>query len=142
MQAGFAFLEAGSVRSKNTTNILFKNLLDTCVGCLAFWACGFAFSGTGNAFIGSTCFLLVGCNDDHLPKWFIMFVFAATSATIVSGAMAERTEFASYIVYTAFSTGDNTTSCNSFKCKSHRLLCCLICPRVSSASCGSLGLVT
>ena len=95
------------MRSKNTINILFKNFLDTCVGCIAFWACGFAFSGSGNAFIGSKCFLLIGCEHDHLliRSWFIQFVFSVTAATIVSGGMAERTEFASYLLYTAFSTG-------------------------------------
>jgi Amt family ammonium transporter len=105
MQAGFAFVEAGSVRSKNTINILFKNLLDTCVGCIAFWVCGFAFSGPGNAFIGSKCFLLIGCEHHYLRDWFIQFVFSVTASTIVSGAMAERTEFVSYLLYTALSTG-------------------------------------
>ncbi|XP_062510767.1 putative ammonium transporter 1 [Corticium candelabrum] len=104
MQAGFAFLEAGSVRSKNTTNILFKNLLDTCVGCVAFWAFGFAFTGTGNEFIGSDCFFLIGCND-HIHYWFVLFVYSVTSVTIVSGAMAERTEVASYIMFSALCTG-------------------------------------
>ena len=104
MQAGFAFLEAGSVRSKNTTNILFKNLLDTCVGCVAFWAFGFAFTGTGNEFIGSDCFFLIGCND-HIHYWFVLFVYSVTSVTVVSGAMAERTEVASYIMFSALCTG-------------------------------------
>ncbi|CAJ0953808.1 unnamed protein product, partial [Mesorhabditis belari] len=103
MQCGFAFLEAGAVRSKNTTNILIKNLLDSCIAIIGYWAIGYAFgfgktqNSTVDLFIGSSNFFLSGFND--YPKFFFQYVFAATSATIVSGAVAERCEFATYITY-------------------------------------------
>ncbi len=107
MQAGFALVEAGFTRSKNTTNILFKNLMDFCIGTIAFWAIGYGLMfGTFNGFIGSFEFL---SKVDHasalgLPNeafFFFQLVFCATAATIVSGAMAERTKFSSYLVYSA-----------------------------------------
>lgn len=105
MQAGFAMVESGFVRSKNTSNILMKNLLDACVGGLCFWAFGYAIayglSGEeSNGFIGDRNWFL---NDfDNYAFWFFRFAFAATAATIVSGAMAERTKFSAYLVYTVF----------------------------------------
>ncbi|VDL81520.1 unnamed protein product [Nippostrongylus brasiliensis] len=103
MQCGFAFLEAGAVRSKNTTNILIKNLLDSCIAVIGYWSLGwaFAFGDSSNhvvgLFIGHTQFFLAGLTN--YPKFFFQYVFAATSATIVSGAVAERCEFANYITY-------------------------------------------
>ncbi|CAJ0585369.1 unnamed protein product, partial [Mesorhabditis spiculigera] len=103
MQCGFAFLEAGAVRSKNTTNILIKNLLDSCIAIVGYWAIGYALgygqssNSTVNLFVGSSNFFLAGFSD--YPKFFFQYVFAATSATIVSGAVAERCEFACYITY-------------------------------------------
>ncbi|KAK5979937.1 Ammonium transporter [Trichostrongylus colubriformis] len=103
MQCGFAFLEAGAVRSKNTTNILIKNLLDSCIAVIGYWSLGwaFAFGDSSNniigLFIGHTQFFLDGLSN--YPKFFFQYVFAATSATIVSGAVAERCEFANYITY-------------------------------------------
>lgn len=102
MQCGFAFLEAGAVRSKNTTNILIKNLLDSCIAVVGYWAIGYAFAygtsgGVWGLFIGSEGFFLSGVDD--YPKFFFQYVFAATSATIVSGAVAERCEFMNYITY-------------------------------------------
>uniref|UniRef100_A0A1I7WL83 Ammonium transporter n=1 Tax=Heterorhabditis bacteriophora TaxID=37862 RepID=A0A1I7WL83_HETBA len=103
MQCGFAFLEAGAVRSKNTTNILIKNLLDSCIAVVGYWSLGwaFAFGESENnivgLFIGHTQFFLSGLTN--YPKFFFQYVFAATSATIVSGAVAERCEFANYITY-------------------------------------------
>ncbi|XP_078670890.1 putative ammonium transporter 1 [Branchiostoma floridae x Branchiostoma belcheri] len=107
MQAGFAFLEAGSVRSKNTTNILLKNILDVCIGAISYWAVGYAFAfGTpSNLFIGHGHFFLEGIEGSQYAHWFFHFVFAATASTIVSGAMAERTEFSAYLVYCAVLTG-------------------------------------
>ncbi|XP_068672479.1 putative ammonium transporter 1 [Montipora foliosa] len=107
MQAGFAFLEAGSVRSKNTTNILIKNVLDVFIGAIAYWLFGyaFAFGSDSNGFIGQKYFALAELPADKFSNWFFHFVFAATSATIVSGAMAERTEFHSYLMYSSFLTG-------------------------------------
>lgn len=107
MQAGFALVEAGFTRSKNTTNILFKNLMDFCIGTVVFWLIGYGLMyGTGNGFIGA--FELFS-KVDHgaaagLPNmafFFFQLVFAATAATIVSGAMAERTKFISYLIYSA-----------------------------------------
>lgn len=103
MQCGFAFLEAGAVRSKNTTNILIKNLLDSCLAVVGYWAIGFALAygpssnSTVDLFIGTSQFFL--SNFSNYPKFFFQYVFAATSATIVSGAVAERCEFANYITY-------------------------------------------
>uniref|UniRef100_A0A7E4UV93 Ammonium_transp domain-containing protein n=1 Tax=Panagrellus redivivus TaxID=6233 RepID=A0A7E4UV93_PANRE len=103
MQCGFAFLEAGAVRSKNTTNILIKNLLDSCIAVIGYWAVGWAFAygdgenSTVGLFLGTRQFFLDGVTD--YPKFFFQYVFAATSATIVSGAVAERCEFANYITY-------------------------------------------
>ncbi|XP_062518144.1 putative ammonium transporter 1 isoform X2 [Corticium candelabrum] len=104
MQAGFAFLEAGSVRSKNTTSILFKNFMNTICGCVAYWAFGYAFAfGDGNGFIGTRNFFLseIGLDDSGiLVAFFVLYVYAITAATIVSGAMAERTQLKSYYVVT------------------------------------------
>ncbi|XP_070551457.1 putative ammonium transporter 1 isoform X1 [Ptychodera flava] len=106
MQCGFAFLEAGSVRSKNTTNILIKNLLDVCLGAFAYWGIGYAFAfGSGNEFIGHRHFFFESLDTTMLSHWFFHFVFAATAATIVSGAMAERTEFGAYMIYSFIITG-------------------------------------
>jgi Amt family ammonium transporter len=105
MQAGFAMVEAGFVRAKNVTNILMKNILDACFGAIAFWAVGWglAYGVSGeasNGFAGDGQFFLNGFDD--YAGWFFQFVFAATAATIVSGAMAERTKFTAYIVYSIF----------------------------------------
>ena len=108
MQAGFALVEAGLTRSKNVSNIMMKNLMDFSAGVLAFGAVGFALAfGAGNSFFGTEGWFL---NANHftegsfgtlsLPTFFIFQVaFAATAATIVSGAMAERTKFRSYFIY-------------------------------------------
>ncbi|XP_078346231.1 putative ammonium transporter 1 isoform X1 [Oculina patagonica] len=108
MQTGFAFLEAGSVRSKNTTNILIKNFLDVFIGAVAYWLVGyaFAFGADSNGFIGHKYFALADLPIDKYSHWFFHFVFAATAATIVSGAMAERTEFKAYLMYSVFLTGE------------------------------------
>ena len=106
MQAGFALVEAGFTRSKNTTNILFKNLMDFCIGTIVFWLVGYGLMfGAGNGLIGA---LEPFSEVNHAPAgipnmafFFFQLVFAATAATIVSGAMAERTKFSSYLVYSA-----------------------------------------
>ena len=106
MQAGFAMCEAGLTRAKNTGNILMKNMMDFCIGTPAFWLVGFGlmFGGSG-AFIGKLDPLIRGSYQfGSLPTWcFIIFqtVFCATSATIVSGSMAERTNFKAYCLYSA-----------------------------------------
>jgi Amt family ammonium transporter len=109
MQAGFALVEAGLTRGKNVSNIMMKNLMDFVVGVLVFGAVGFAFAfGPGNDFIGTEGFFLnpstfaEGWGNLSLPTFFVFQVaFAATAATIVSGAMAERTKFKAYFVYSA-----------------------------------------
>jgi len=110
MQAGFGVLEAGSVRIKNTRNILLKNLLDACVGAFIWWAWGHGTAyphgtqghssdGDGNPFIGlpgaaTGASGWVGANESangaDFASWWFQYVFAAAAATIVSGAMAER----------------------------------------------------
>jgi len=109
MQAGFALVEAGLTRAKSVANIMMKNLMDFCAGAIAFWAIGFAFAYNGSTdgigkFIGSgDWFLAPGsfAYGDLTPTVFFVFqvAFAATAATIVSGAMAERTKFKAYLVY-------------------------------------------
>ena len=106
MQAGFAMCEAGLTRAKNTGNILMKNMMDFCIGTPAFWLVGFGlmFGGSGT-FIGKLDPLIRGRYQfGSLPTWcFVIFqtVFCATSATIVSGSMAERTNFKAYCLYSA-----------------------------------------
>jgi len=106
MQAGFAMVETGLTRAKNATNIIMKNLMDFCFGSIAFWMVGWGFMyGTDRlgGLIGFSEFFKGPMNDPVFYRnWFFQVVFAATSATIVSGAMAERTKFKSYLVYTVF----------------------------------------
>merc|ERR1719277_145589 len=96
MHAGFSLLEAGCVRSKNTQNILVKNLLVVTVGFLCWYVFGspFAFGAPNdpNKFAGSTGFAMDGfwANKNDFRKWFFQGAFCATGGTIVSGAMAER----------------------------------------------------
>jgi len=106
MQGGFAFLEAGSVRSKNTVNILIKNMLDAFIGGLSYWAIGWglAYGAGGNPFCGGSEFFNYQLDYDKYPKWFFQFVFAATAATIVSGAIAERCQFGAYFLYSILLT--------------------------------------
>jgi ammonium transporter, Amt family len=103
MQAGFALLEAGFTRSKNTVNVLTKNFMDFCIGGLAYFFFGYAimYGASIGGFIGSDGFLLLGDYYDveHTLAWFFQMVFAATAATIVSGAMAERTRITAYLAY-------------------------------------------
>src|SRR3989344_7096451 len=95
MQGGFAMLETGLTRAKNAGNIMMKNLIDFCFGSIMYWAVGFAFMfGTGNLFIGMSGFFLGGVIDYwQYAFWMFQVGFAATAATIVSGAAAERIKF-------------------------------------------------
>lgn len=122
MQSGFAMLTAGSVRSKNTKNVLLKNVLDACVGALGYWLFGYSFAygqfSRAPGFIGSGRFALTGnfgelldfsngpVDDDDRPQqfhdFFFQWAFAATAATIVSGSVAERTSFYAYLAYAFF----------------------------------------
>ena len=105
MQAGFALLEAGFTQAKNAVNIIMKNALDVSFGTLAFFIIGFGIMfGTGNGFMGTEGFMMEGFASDwgSIPTWaFFLFqtVFAATAATIVSGAVAERTRFGAYVIF-------------------------------------------
>lgn len=111
MQAGFAMLTAGSVRSKNTKNVLLKNVLDACVGSLAYFLFGWAFAygpgGSARSFIGSGNYALANYDGeafDDYHSFFFQWAFAATAATIVSGSVAERTSFYAYLAYAFFLT--------------------------------------
>lgn len=103
MQAGFALVEAGLTRAKNTTNILFKNLMDYVIGTIVFWAIGFGIMfGSKNGLWGGIDLFSQHTYRTDMPDFaFLIFqtVFAATAATIVSGAMAERTKFNAYLIY-------------------------------------------
>ncbi len=108
MQVGFAMLEAGLTRAKNCVNIIMKNVMDFSIGSLAYWAVGFGLMfGVTNGFCGTSDFFVSGINAetgelDHWTYtfWIFQCVFAATAATIVSGAIAERTKFVSYLIFT------------------------------------------
>lgn len=106
MQAGFAMVESGFTRAKNAVNILMKNLMDFSVGTIAFFLIGFGLMfGKTNGLFGTTLFAMGGVEPGTHWNWsFLIFqtVFAATAATIVSGAMAERTKFVGYLVYSFF----------------------------------------
>ena len=107
MQAGFSLLEAGATRAKNSINIIMKNVMDMSLGSLAFWIVGFGlmFGTNSSGWIGTDNFLLskidpaseTGYND--YAFFIFQTVFAATAATIISGAVAERTKFAAYLIY-------------------------------------------
>ncbi len=111
MQAGFALVEAGMTRAKNVVNIFAKNMTDAIVGILAFFATGwaFAFGDSGGWFIGTSNFFLQDLDLAAIPEgglspgtsFFFQAVFAATAVTIASGAMAERTKYWSYVIFSA-----------------------------------------
>ncbi len=112
MQAGFALVEAGLTRGKNVANIFMKNLMDFCVGALLFFAVGYAIAFGGDLtgfgkFLGGDGWFLAGDgiftygNLDKFVFFTYQVAFAATAATIVSGAMAERTKFKAYVLYSA-----------------------------------------
>ncbi|MPM20116.1 hypothetical protein SDC9_66545 [bioreactor metagenome] len=104
MQAGFAMVETGFTRAKNAGNIIMKNTLDFTIGSIAFWILGFGlmFGATNFGLVGTPDFFVRGDYSSTVPTMaFFIFqtVFSATAATIVSGAMAERTKFVSYCIY-------------------------------------------
>ncbi len=111
MQAGFAMVEAGFTRAKNAVNIIMKNLMDMSMGALAFWAVGFGimFGVSKTGWFGTTGFFLSDFARDGDPWtlafWMFQVVFCATAATIVSGAMAERTKFVAYLSYSVVISG-------------------------------------
>ncbi|MDD2465488.1 MAG: ammonium transporter [Desulfobulbus sp.] len=106
MQAGFAMVESGFTRAKSAVNIMMKNLMDFAMGSLAFWAIGFGimFGVNKTGWFGTTEFFLSGWTGPDGDAWVLAFwmfqvVFAGTAATIVSGAVAERTKFVAYLIY-------------------------------------------
>ncbi|MCB9248651.1 MAG: ammonium transporter [Ignavibacteriales bacterium] len=105
MQAGFAMVETGLTRAKNAVNIMMKNLMDFALGSLAYWILGFGlmFGATSTGWFGTNGFLFSDFAKDGdtwlYAFWMFQVVFAATAATIVSGAMAERTKFVAYLAY-------------------------------------------
>lgn len=107
MQAGFALVEAGFTQARHAGNIIMKNVMDFSVGGITYWAFGFALAYGGSSLGG---FLAYGdvffFNDSsRASEWFFQVVFAATAATIISGAVAGRVKFTSYLLYTPFITG-------------------------------------
>lgn len=110
MQAGFAMVETGFTRAKNSVNILMKNLIDFCIGSVLFLLIGFGlmFGRDAGGFIGISSFTLKisgGTSASIFAFWIFQAVFAATAATIVSGAVAERIKFKNYLIYSIFITG-------------------------------------
>ncbi|MCP4006271.1 MAG: ammonium transporter [bacterium] len=108
MQGGFLCLETGLIRAKNSINVALKNIVDLCVGSFVYWSVGFAlmFGVSTAGLIGTTDFLFSTSND---AWWTAVFVFqlffCTTAATIVSGAIAERTRFSSYLITTVLVCG-------------------------------------
>jgi Amt family ammonium transporter len=111
MQAGFALLESGFSRAKNAVNIIMKNVMDASAGALVFFAVGFGlmFGSTWGGYVGTDGFFLMDTGDQP-ETWvyaffFFQAVFAATAATIVSGAVAERIKFSGYLIFSVTITG-------------------------------------
>ncbi len=116
MQAGFALVEAGFTRAKNVCNIIMKNLMDVSIGSIIFWLFGFGLMfGASNGYFGTNFFMFDGSSEIAKEtgnsvgfNWaFLLFqtVFCATTATIVSGAVAERTKFTSYLLFSLIICG-------------------------------------
>lgn len=105
MQGGFTMLEAGVVKHTNVQNILFKNIMDACIGCIAFFVFGYCLAYGDNAKSNG----FIGVNDVALSSgdyngFFFQWAFAATAATIVSGSVAERCRLDAYLAYTVLLT--------------------------------------
>jgi ammonium transporter, Amt family len=104
MQAGFTLVETGFTRSKNAGNIIMKNLMDFCIGSIAFWVLGYSlmYGESISGIIGTPSLLFDSAKEMH--SLFFQTVFAATAATIVSGAIAERTKFTTYLIFSLLMT--------------------------------------
>jgi len=110
MQAGFAMVATGFTRAKNAANIMMKSLMDFCVGSIAYWAVGFGimFGADKLGLFGTNGWFLSTANPSNpdglwqFAFWMFQVVFAATAATIVAGAMAERAKFSAYLIYSFF----------------------------------------
>ena len=107
MQAGFALLESGLCRSKNCVNVVMKNYTDVCVGSIIFWLVGFGlmFGNNASGWLGTSGFAMGSAASWDYSFLLFQTMFAATAATIASGAMAERTHFSSYLIGTVMITG-------------------------------------
>lgn len=104
MQAGFTLVESGFTRSKNTINIIMKNLMDLCIGSLGFWLIGYTlmYGKDISTLIGNPTLFFNDAKEMH--NLFFQTVFCATAATIVSGAIAERTKFSTYLIFSLLMT--------------------------------------
>lgn len=107
MQAGFALVESGMARAKNSVNVIMKNYLDTCIGGIVFWAVGYGlmFGINSSGWFGWSHFFPQGLTSWDWTFMFFQMMFAATSTTIASGAMAERIHFSSYLIGACVITG-------------------------------------
>lgn len=107
MQAGFAMLESGMSRTKNSVNVLMKNYIDLSVGTLVFWMVGYGlmFGNNPTGWFGTSGFLLSGADEQTYSLLMFQTMFAATAVTIASGAMAERTRFSAYLLLSLVVTG-------------------------------------
>jgi Amt family ammonium transporter len=107
MQLGFAFLESGMSRSKNTVNVLMKNFCDLCVGGIVFWCVGYGlmYGSNPTGWIGTDFFFPAYLSSKEAGVLFFQMMFAAAAATIVSGAIAERTRFSAYLLGSAVICG-------------------------------------
>jgi len=107
MQAGFALLESGSVRSKNSINVVMKNYTDLCAGMIVFWAFGYGlmYGANQSGYFGASGFFPSGLTNDGYVSFAYQVMFAATAATIMSGAVAERMRYWSYVVVSICVTG-------------------------------------
>ena len=104
MQPGFMLVETGFTRSKNSVNIVMKNFMDFSVGAVTYWAFGFALAYGGTTLGGFLAYGNFFLEGDSIT-YFFQVVFAATAATIVSGAVAERTKFSAYLLFQPFICG-------------------------------------
>merc|ERR1719285_458455 len=102
MQLGFANLEAGSVSRRNVQNILFKNIMDACLGSMVWFCFGYGVAWGAGDFVGGDKFFTVGYSET--TDWFFQWAFCVTASTIVSGAVAERMKLEAYFIYTLIIT--------------------------------------
>ncbi|MEM9827589.1 MAG: ammonium transporter [Planctomycetota bacterium] len=107
MQAGFAMLESGMVRSKNSINVIMKNYTDMCFGAVVFWLAGYGlmFGVNKSGWFGTDSFAMRFAENSEFAILFFQMMFAATAATIVSGALAERIRFVPYLFAAMIITG-------------------------------------
>ncbi|XP_046390606.1 putative ammonium transporter 1 [Ischnura elegans] len=106
MQLGFACVEVGSVRKKNSVSVLMKNVLDMFICSVTFWLVGYSLAfGTGNPFLGLSLWDIDSLPHRRRSHWFFQLSFAAAASTIVSGAVAERCTLLAYAIYTTFISG-------------------------------------